>query len=114
MCAFHLGRTRNDPRVKDKSLPRSMTVRHFACWGMAIVAFCFAAPLSATELDKIVDAENKAAGVKQVATPVVGDRLAFQGTHVSLSHGRNEASATSYLHIRWLAYKQFRPSQLPL
>lgn len=59
-------------------------MRHFAIWGLALVAVGFAVPISATEFDKIVDRENKEAGIKQVAAPVVGDHVFLRRIYVDL------------------------------
>lgn len=59
-------------------------MRHFARWGLALALIGFAVPVSATDLDKIVDQENRASGVKQAATPIVGDHVFLRRVYVDL------------------------------
>ena len=59
-------------------------MRHLACWSLTLVVVGFAIPLSATELDKIVERENKASGVKLAASPVVGDHVFLRRVYVDL------------------------------
>ena len=56
-------------------------MRYFA---FALIVLGIAAPLSATEFDKIVDRENSAAGIKQAAAPVVGDHVFLRRIYVDL------------------------------
>ncbi|MGI8982863.1 MAG: DUF1553 domain-containing protein [Pirellulaceae bacterium] len=77
-------------------------MRHFARWGLAILCVGFSVPLSATELDQIVDRENKSAGIKLAAAPVVGDHVFLRRIYVDLI-GRIPTAAEVQEFASWPA-----------
>ena len=59
-------------------------MRHLAFWSLTLVIAGLALRSPANELDKIVSRENKAAGIKLEAAPVVGDHVFLRRIYVDL------------------------------